>query len=275
MTCSWQFTAARFAGVPSCGPHRVNFQRAAFTLVELLVIIALIAILAASLLPALTAAKAKSRQVACVNNLKQLALGAQMYAADNTGRLAENLPEGQGSNSWVVGSMKRTQDATNTVLLRQGELFPYASQVEVYRCPADSSQRAGVLRVRIYAMNGWVGSRHMENTRYDRPVGYRTFVKESELAASKPAALWMLMDEHQASIDDGRFLVTMDDSQPFASYPGARHRMAYGLNFADGHAEAFRLRDPGSRGLVSEAGASHFSARNLDWQKLKEVTTTL
>ena len=240
---------------------------AAFTLIEALVVMAIIAILAGLLLPALDKAKARGNRIACLSQLKQLALSSQMYAADNNGKLAENLPAGQGSTSWVLGNMKITNEATNETLIRQGKFFPYASSVSTYRCPADLSRAEGMLRVRSYAMNSWMGSRTMET--YANRNGYRTFVRDSEIAAAGAATLWMLLDEHEAHIDDGWFLVTMDDSRPFASLPATRHQNGYVLNFADGHAEDYRVRDPNTQKPMAQ-----ISPENSDWIRLKQVTTT-
>ncbi|MGN0870638.1 MAG: prepilin-type N-terminal cleavage/methylation domain-containing protein [Victivallales bacterium] len=60
-----------------------KYQNKFFTLIELLIVIAIIAILAAILLPALNKARASAQSTACTSNLKQLALTGTMYASDH------------------------------------------------------------------------------------------------------------------------------------------------------------------------------------------------
>ncbi len=81
--------------------------RGGFTLVELLVVIAIISILAALLLTALAASKARARGLFCLNNNKQLVTAWLMYADDHVQRLAYNLagPAARDNRNWAAGEL--------------------------------------------------------------------------------------------------------------------------------------------------------------------------
>lgn len=98
------------------GRLRTHSARIGFTLIELLVVIAIVSILAALLLPVLRSAKAKGRQVGCVNNLRQIGLGWQLYAADNDGWLPGNYPN-QAARKPTCGSWAICEEAMTQQIL--------------------------------------------------------------------------------------------------------------------------------------------------------------
>ena len=90
---------------------------AAFTLIELLVVIAIIAILAAILFPVFAQARAKARQIACLSNCKQMALGVMQYAQDYD----DTLP--------VIGDNAACRGRW------QAQIFPYVKSEQIFTCP--------------------------------------------------------------------------------------------------------------------------------------------
>lgn len=105
----------------------------AFSLVELLVVIAVIAILAALLLPSMARAKARAQEAVCVNNLKQINLGIHMYAADN----ADTLPSSPGVTGGLITTNHWGLFYKRLVIGYLGLQAIPSAQDKVFACPAD------------------------------------------------------------------------------------------------------------------------------------------
>jgi prepilin-type N-terminal cleavage/methylation domain-containing protein/prepilin-type processing-associated H-X9-DG protein len=99
-----------------------------FTLIELLVVIAIIAILAAILFPVFARARAKARQTSCVSNVKQLALGLNMYAQDYD----EAFPAWYWDQSFHPDGNVNPNSA-HTVWWNA--IYPYVKNNQIFVCP--------------------------------------------------------------------------------------------------------------------------------------------
>ena len=101
-----------------------------FTLIELLVVIAIIAILAAILFPVFARAREKARQTSCLSNLKELGLGAIMYAQDYD----EFHPY-----CYFVAAAGFDDGVSKEGYTMMSALMPYVKNAQIFRCPSMKS----------------------------------------------------------------------------------------------------------------------------------------
>lgn len=233
-------------------------KKPAFTLVELLVVIAVIAILAVLLEPVLHNAEAKAQRMFCQNNLKQLSTAWAVYCGENGGNIPSCVPShpsiNTNLNAWALGNAQTMPqntayfgqldpgvlDPTNPGAITRGTLYPYTQSMKVYRCPLDHRSIAGIAYVRSYSMNNWMNGLSPASWLSGINPTNKVYTKESSLP--DPSRLFVFIDEDQESINDAMFVVIIDPGWYMNDIPSRSHRTAYPLSFADGHAESFRIR---------------------------------
>lgn len=244
----------------------------AFTLVELLVVIAVIAILAAILLPVLGKAGIPAQGIQCANNMRQLMLGWQLYTDENKGFYPPNASAGSvhptvGEDavnpSWVAGILSTSADPdnTNTSLLtgiayeRFASIGGYVKNPAVYHCPGDPSIDPGShqLRVRSCSMNSWInpGKVNQHDSAY-WTMPFSKFAREGDFKGVSPSSIFVCVDERFQTINDGWLYMCMDgynedasiDESKLNAYdlPAIYHNKASSFSYADGHAELHRWR---------------------------------
>jgi prepilin-type N-terminal cleavage/methylation domain-containing protein/prepilin-type processing-associated H-X9-DG protein len=252
MIASCSATAATSASRPQAG----------FTLIELLAVIAIIGILAAMLLPALSKSRERARGIICVSNNRQLTLALLLYANDHNDYLPYNYGMA-GSTfrtniNWVnnVMTWDLSPDNTNLATLTQAALGSFvSSSTAIYRCPSDQVLSPTQIaagwsgRIRSYSLNALIGNAgalSASGVNVNDP-DLKQFFKLTQIP--QPTDIFVFLDEHPDSIDDGYFVNregynrttgryggSGSSSAEWIDLPASYHNNSTALSFADGHA---------------------------------------
>ena len=130
----------------------------AFTLVELLIVIGIIALLISILMPALSNARKQAQQVQCENNLRQLMTATNMYVSENQNFLPFANWGSPQSGAYDYGWLYQTSAANATPKqtdLQTGILYGYLKNMDVFHCPLyDPTGAKGTNIMTSYLMDG-------------------------------------------------------------------------------------------------------------------------
>lgn len=238
-------------------------QKKGFTLIEVLVVIAVISLLLSIIMPALRSAKIQSQGVVCVSNLRGLLQAYLSYSVENDGRLVSgNVPRyatqgmdisGTRKDYWVQPPQnlqwQYTGEPSGPPTLQEkqlgimrGAIFPYVGEVTAYHCSGDLSRKLvpnGVnpfpdnYSYRSYSvselLNGWKNS----------PFAV---TKITEIV--NPGLKFVLLGTTDTrGWNMGSWNFDFDSSPPMSDTVAVWHRDRSGFGFADGHGVLHKWED--------------------------------
>jgi len=215
-------------------------------LLELLAVIAIIALAASLLLPALNGSKTSARKIQCVGSLHQLGLATHLYWDDNNGQCFRyNGPVTNYGQIYWFGWMGPGAEEQRSFDLSPGVLYPYVKGRGIEICPALNYSLAQFKLKATGASYGYGYNKFLSGTNREPAVGVSRITRPADTALLADAAqvnVW----QPPASLDNPMleewYYVNTSEDQPNGHF---RHSRRANAIFCDGHVAAEKFV-PGS-----------------------------
>jgi prepilin-type N-terminal cleavage/methylation domain-containing protein len=253
----------------------------AFTFIELLIVLAVLALVACVLATARAGSRPNFQGAICLNNFKQLMAAFTMYTHDNNDYFPPNpddIYSYSAGYSWVAGGQNggmpvgspANPEAGNPNLLtnpRTDLLANYIrTNISLFHCPFDPRMvrytgsdtnlfGTYIPACRSISMNGGVGTKGAfagGNAPVDGPwldgnhthranAPYATFGKWSDFRVARPSDIWVLVDDDPWTINDAGIQV-IASTPDLIDYPNIFNDNSTAFAFADGHGETHKWK---------------------------------
>jgi prepilin-type processing-associated H-X9-DG protein len=213
-------------------------------LVELLVVIAVIALLMAILLPALTRAREQGKRAVCLHHLQQLMLAWLMYADINNDKIVRGDAGEYDSihpnePPWVLRDYDATTMEQRRNAIEKGALFRYTRDLRVYKCPTGQSQN-----IRMYSS---VDSMNSTDSLGGLGPGAKLIKVRQQIRKLYERIVFYddgcLGDSAMGAFTIRVYKNSVLTSQAWWDDPPIRHGFGSTFCYADGHTEYYKWRD--------------------------------
>jgi len=206
-----------------------------FTLIEILVVIAIIVLLAAITFPTFSRARENARRTSCASNLKQIGVGLLQYTQDNDELLPRAWRGGNMASDAVVSS--KWMDMAQ----------PYIKNEQVFNCPSATGLRPYKFRDGFNFGSYAINSAYWDGTDGTSPgASPPNSVTVTLAALAAPATTVWVADGngwYETAWENKNFNPTIDNSGPYSMMDALtqRHLNTTGVLFCDGHVKSMKL----------------------------------